>query len=243
MTKISRKFKEIIYKTWGVEKVHFIHLGKTGGTSIKEALFKFPQDNFSKFKYRKIIFHHPHEITLKDIPEGEKFFFSVRDPIQRFLSAFHAAKRQDIPRYKSPWSEGEKQAFSIFESPNNLAKNLSSPKAELREKAEVAMKSIRHIKTSYWFWFYNEAYFLNRKDDLLMVLQQETLKEDFAKFKTKIGLPKEVCLPVDKAIAHSGHSDEDRSLEEISIQNLKKWYARDYDFLEFLRSNNLIKNL
>lgn len=242
MTKIIRRIKDFVYKIYGIEKVHFIHLGKTGGSSIKEALSKFPQDNLSKFKYRKIIFYHRHEFTLKGIPEGQKFFFSVRDPIKRFLSAFYAAKRQDLPRYKSPWSEGEKRAFSFFETPNDLAKSLYSQHAELGERAEAAMKSIRHIKTSYWFWFDNEDYFLKRKDDLVMVLQQESLKEDFARLKTKLGLPKEVSLPKDRIIAHSGDSNEDRNLEEISIQNLKRWYARDYEFLEFLRSNNLIRN-
>ena len=242
MTKIIRRFKDFVYKISGVEKVHFIHLGKTGGTAIKYAIGQFDQKNkLNKFIYKKIIFHHPHEITLKDIPDGERFFFSVRDPIKRFLSAFYAAKRQDVPRYKSPWSEGERKAFSFFETPNDLAKSLSSQQVELRERAEAAMKSIRHIKTTYWFWFEDKDYFLKRKDDLLMVLQQESLKEDFARLKNKMGLPNKLRLPEDKTIAHSGDSNEDRSLEEISIQNLKRWYAGDYEFLEFLRSYNLIR--
>src|SRR6056297_1213665 len=93
--------------------VHFLHIRKAGGTAIKEAL--------KDIAVKQNVILHPHKTRLKDIPEGEKVFFFLRNPVSRFVSGFNSRLREGKPRYNSPWNEGEKVAFSRFPTANDLA--------------------------------------------------------------------------------------------------------------------------
>src|SRR5690606_3021725 len=108
-------FKKLFYKK---TNLHFIHIGKTGGSNIKATSKNIKLDNF------KLIFH-PHNVRLKDIPIGDKYFFCTRDPIDRFQSGFYSRKRKGQPRYYSEWSKDEEKSFSLFSSPNELAAMLN----------------------------------------------------------------------------------------------------------------------
>lgn len=58
-----------------------VHIGKTGGKPIIQAL-KIAGNSQA---YRVMV--RGPDASLKEIPEGQKFFFIVRDPIERFISA------------------------------------------------------------------------------------------------------------------------------------------------------------
>ena len=61
----------IIYGIQGKQLVHFIHIGKTGGTAIKYA--NKPQQVNSHYK----IYLHSHNFRLRDVPTGEKVVFII----------------------------------------------------------------------------------------------------------------------------------------------------------------------
>jgi hypothetical protein len=218
----------------GREPVHFLHIGKTGGTALKFAL---KGDSITKDFFIKGHLHHFH---LEHIPKGEKFFFCVRDPKDRFTSAFYARKREDKPRFYLKWNEGETRAFQLFNTPNELAVALSSRDNELKLAAEDAMRSIVHIRTSYWKWFKDEALLLERLPDLVHVCHLETITTDFEILKEKLGLPEDLQLPKRGIKSHSSPATLDKSLEPVALENLRSWYAGDYKFLKFLENRNLI---
>jgi len=60
--------------------LHFLHIGKTGGSAVKYAISQHSIDS------RYEIHLHPHVVRLNDVPKGEKVFFLLRDPISRFIS-------------------------------------------------------------------------------------------------------------------------------------------------------------
>jgi hypothetical protein len=100
---------------------HFIHIRKTGGTAIKEALKNAAGLDQSTIKL------HKHKIRLSDIAAGDKvfLFFFLRDPVSRFVSGFNSRLRQGQPRYNSAWNEAEKRAFGFFPTANSLAEALT----------------------------------------------------------------------------------------------------------------------
>jgi hypothetical protein len=210
--------------------VHFIHIGKTGGSAIKAALRN------QRITPQCAIILHRHRTRLKHIPPGEKFFFFLRDPVAKFVSAFYSRKRQGMPKYRQPWSPEETRAFARFETPNALALALDSPDAETRQAAQDAMKSIHHINKSYWFWFKDEATLRSRRDDILLIGFQETLDQDFAALKRMLDLPDTILLPHDDVSAHRNKADVDKRLDEEAIRNLKTWYQKDYEFIELCKS-------
>jgi len=157
------KIKQITNQFIGKQIAHILHIGKTGGSVVKEALK--PYLLAGKFKIEL----HDHSFRLKDVPEGEKVVFFLRDPIKRFISGFYSRKRKGQPRYNFPWSPGEEGAFRHFKTPNALASALSSKNKRLKERAVMAMKNITHVNTSYCDWFDSETYFLYRFSDILFI--------------------------------------------------------------------------
>jgi Sulfotransferase family len=222
--------RQRIYRLQGKQFVHMLHIGKTGGTAMKAALQKQPVTR------RYVIFLHPHRIRLRDIPEGEQVFFFLRDPLSRFVSGFYSRQRQGRPRIFSPWSAEEAGAFGIFHSPSELGLALSSGSRVKKAAAERAMRGIQHVRDSFWYWFENEAYLVERKGDIFFIGRQENLAVDFDTLKNKLGLTPGLALPSDDLTAHRNPADLDTHLEEEAIRNLKAWYGRDYQFLEFCPS-------
>src|SRR5690242_20312382 len=92
---------------------HFLHVGKTGGTAVREALAPYAEAG------RFHLIFHPHRVTLHDVPEDDGFVFIVRDPLGRYVSGFYSRKREGRPYYDRPWNDAERAAFERFETPND----------------------------------------------------------------------------------------------------------------------------
>jgi hypothetical protein len=230
LPRLARKARAHAQRSWhraqGKPCLHFLHLGKTGGSAVKHAI-----EHCANPHLCYVIYLHGHETTLRDVPCGHKFFFFLRDPLSRFVSGFYSRQRQGRPRYYMRWTPGEQAAFERFETPNALALALSSADPAEREAAEAAMREILHVRDSYWNWFESRDYFLSRLGDLFFIGFQEQLSEDFEVLRTKLFLPCS-ALPQDDVFAHRNPVDLDRSLESNAVANLKRWYAEDYAFLE-----------
>ena len=112
--------------------LHFLHIGKTGGTAMKEALTPHAKSGDWLIKL------HGHNVTLENVPAGEGVIFFLRDPLTRYVSGFYSRQRQGHPRYFYPWSSDEKTAFERFATPNQLALALSDENVETRAAAQKA---------------------------------------------------------------------------------------------------------
>jgi hypothetical protein len=234
--KLKAYYRELkVHRSQGMQIIHLLHIGKTGGTALKESL----RPTCDTVDYR--IELHEHNFKLRDVPAGDKVVFFLRDPIRRFVSGFNSRKREGRPHYYSPWSIGEEIGFRQFHTPNELARALSSKNSRIQRAAVTAMKSIAHVKSSYWYWFDNETYFLSRLPDIMFIGFQESLDEDFEILKKKLGLPETISLPKDDIRAHRNPRDLDICIEEEALVNLKEWYAADYEFIRLcntvLRTN------
>ena len=208
--------------------VHFLHIGKTGGTALKHVL--------SSVVPRAPWLHlHHHPTRLCDVPEGELVFFFLRDPVERFVSGFYSRQRKGQPRYNSRWSAAEAAAFERFTTANALALALSSCDDEQREAAQAAMRSIQHVKDSYWFWLKSEDYLYQRQADILLIGQQEHLEHDVRVLARVLDLPLP-SLPIDPLQAHKNPAQVDKRLEPQAIRNLQAWYANDYAALAACRA-------
>ena len=240
-------------------KVHFLHIGKTGGSAIKEALKRAIKEqdiyaNANKLKdnteleikrlsgrFDQIILHG-HGKTLKQIPESDWFFFCIRNPISRYVSGFYSRKRQGKPRYNIPWNIKEKRAFKHFNTPNELAEALSSDNPKIRERAKRAMKNIRHVKTSLSKWIINPSYFEKRTNNLLFILEQDTLSEDFKILLQNLHFKRELNLSRDRAVTHQADTTKsDTTLSELAIANLNQHYAQDIEIYKFLTEAKIKK--
>lgn len=224
--------KQSFYRLQNNPVVHFLHIGKTGGSAVKEALkYNLYTKNF-KIKL------HGHDFRLKDIPAGDRVVFFVRDPIKRFVSGFYSRQRKGGPKYNLPWHPNEEVAFCQFNTPNELALALSHKNRKMQELAVNAMKAISHINSSYWDWFSDEPYFRSRLTDVLLIGFQETLDDSFATLKKILKLPEEIELSHDDVKAHRAPRGLDTHLDVQAIKNLMNWYSNDYEFFEFCKKKS-----
>jgi hypothetical protein len=208
------------------KKVHFLHIGKTGGTAVKSIMNDYPVTREYSIE------HHPHSIKLEDIPKGEKIIFFLRNPISRYVSGFYSRQRKGRPRHFSEWNQEEAVAFSYFNTPNQLGLALFDKNSPDHDNAVSAMKGIRHVNSSYYDWFKDADYFQLRAEDILFVGHLECLDGDFEKLKEILGLPPQAALPTDDVSAHRAPDSMGRHLEENALIALKEWYRVDYDFIQ-----------
>lgn len=168
--------------------VHLLHIRKTGGTVLKHALDTHQLPNGC------VVLQHGHETRLRDVPPGHLAIFLLRDTLTRFVSGFYCRQRKGWPRYNPKWTPGESTAFERFQSPNDLARTLSSPDDADRERARDAMGAIQHL-CSTLTWLESDTYLRSRLPDMFYIGFQETLNEDFevseAKDRSASGPPAE----------------------------------------------------
>jgi len=209
--------------------VNFLHIGKTGGTSLKTALR--PYVSFGHYN----ISLHKHGFRLRQLPPGELAVFFLRNPVTRFVSGFNSRLRRGMPRYFVPWTVREKTAFKQFSTANQLALALSATNDDERTAAEYAMHSIAHVKDVYARWFDSEDYFLSRLSDTFFIGFQESLSTDFEKLKLKLGLPSHIQLPCGEIETHKTPASFDQSLEPQAKENLINWYQDDMRFFKLCK--------
>jgi hypothetical protein len=218
-------WRQLTATAHGRQIVHFLHISKTGGTALKNAL----QDHLTT--KTSTIFLHDHDWTLRQVARGQKAVMFLRHPISRFVSAFYSRRRCGRPRYDVPWNQVETVAFAQFSTPNQLARALSSRESALYAAAHTAMNGIRLMNDSLFKWVESEEYFAARAADILFVGFQETLAADFNAVKCLLQLPSRLELPTDSRSAHK-NPPADLRLDEIAISNLLAWYERDIAFFE-----------
>ncbi|MGH1540981.1 MAG: sulfotransferase family 2 domain-containing protein [Arenicella sp.] len=218
-----------------IKTLHFLHIGKTGGTAFKHAVSSYQVEKFN-------VKLHPHGVTLKDIPEGEKVIFFLRDPVRRFESGFYSRKRRGQPRYFSEWSEAEKIAFEHFNDSLDLVHAANDESNAKHSLALAALDSIEHVRNHFTDWLISTDYIKERESDIFYVGFQETLENDFSIIKGMLGLPDELSLPRDDVNAHKNPVNDKPELDQESINFLKGIYSVDYDIYEFCArrfSNNM----
>jgi hypothetical protein len=219
--------------------VHFLHIGKTGGTAVKSALHGagvgyFREENASKFAetaYGRVHLHN-HAFRLRHVPPDDYAVFFVRDPIARMVSGFQSRLKSGQPRYRSDWTPDERTAFEAFPTPQRLAAALASDDPEERSLARWAMGRIRHLRFMQRFTG-PPPEIQARLDRILYIGRQETLEADWRQIKRLLRLPSALELPTDPVAAHRRAPSEHAELDEVARAALRDWYARDYRLVAY----------
>lgn len=199
--------------------LHFIHIGKTGGSAVKEVVQSRPELG---------VVTHPHEVGLRELPPGTPLFFTIRHPVDRFVSGFNSRLRRGRPRNDLAWSDGEARAFTRFSTPNALAEALTAPAGTDRAAAEDAMHEIEHARPlTYWLGSPDEL--AARTEDVVMICNLSTLNDDFARLANQMGWPGDLRLTTDPVQAHVTPDGFEKRLSETGQRNLLAWYGKDVE--------------
>ena len=131
----TQKLELRLYRLRGGKIANFLHIPKTGGKAVKHSLRPVPETDAYRIHLRG------HSCRLSDIPVGDTFFFFLRDPAQRFISAFNH-KKSGKGRWQHTKIVEETAALEQFESANHLAESLSANDPVVQAQANTAMNSM-----------------------------------------------------------------------------------------------------
>lgn len=198
--------------------VHFIHIPKTGGTSIKAVLRDAGRPDTAYGPLRL----HKHGWTLENLRPRHHVFFCVRDPVARFVSGFHDRQRKAQPRYFFEWTEAEREAFETFATPQDLASALADDDAA----AIRAMEGIRHVNAHQHHYLGRERELSARVHQILFIARTEHLSQEWPLLSAAIGLPEGLQLPVDPVAAHRNPL-RPAPLDDRGQAAILAWYTED----------------
>jgi Sulfotransferase family len=200
---------------------HFLHVRKTGGTAIKEALRPVAA------AFRLLL--HSHQVKAASLPPDERYFLCLREPADRFVSGFNSRLRMGRPRYFSRWSAAEEVAFRHFKTANELAEAIDAKSSLRREAARAAIASIKHLALSQSAWLENRA------SEPIWVGFTESLDLDFARLRAQLQLPAGISLPADPTKSHRAPPDSCVYLSPRGRANVRSWYSDDVALVQRYR--------
>lgn len=207
--------------------IHLLHVPKTGGSAVKAVLEPVAQA-------RGIVFHK-HNVTLAQVPLGERVIFFVRHPVSRFISGFNSRLRRGVPHHEGRHTRNEQIAFAAFQTPNSLAEALCSENDETRAAAQFAMKAISHTRRRLTDMLGSPADVERRRADLLFIGFQESLPQDFERLKQLLALPCEFRLPDDEIVAHRTPHGFETTLSRQGKRAIRQWYREDLALYRHLK--------
>lgn len=207
------------------KKIHFLHIGKAAGTQINY-LAKQLNDSQDRWKIKK----HPHTVNLRDIPAKGEYFFSIRNPVSRFVSGFYSRKRKGQPRLLVEWTADETRAFKTFPHANDLAEALFADGQRGRDAFD-AINAINHTAKGLRAWFEKRGFFLDRRPPL-GIIRQEQLDADWARFMARLGIDNPPAPTQDKTRAHRNDYADTPKLSDKGRANLERWYVQDIAFYD-----------
>jgi glycosyl transferase family 25 len=188
-------------------KYYFVHIPKNGGMSIQE-LLKNENLNIEYIghKYTKT---NKNEIVV------------LRDPIDRFISAFYYLyKMKD--EFNIPFKK-IKTPDKFIEALNDK-RNINHKEAIRIYQEDYLNQPIKgYIYGSNWVFAPQSLYYVNPS----FVLRFTHLEDDFNKCLQDIGHKKRVSLPKKNTSIH-----KDTYLSDKSIAFLKEHYRKDFELLE-----------
>jgi len=205
--------------------IHLLHLGKTGGTALADAVARVNGDPRAPVRFVK----YGHKVKRADLPPGEPFVFAVRDPIARFYSGFYSRKRKGQPRTYVEWTPGEAAAFAAFPHAEELAAALFTDGRQ-GVRALDAMRAIRHVRDFQIDWFDDLARLFDVEPPLA-ILRQHRLRDDFEALLAATGVATPAALPEDALGAHRNDYRDCPPLSPPARANLARWYAADLQFV------------
>ncbi|MBA3464123.1 MAG: hypothetical protein H0T46_29480 [Deltaproteobacteria bacterium] len=208
--------------------IHLLHIGKTGGTTLKQMVKGAGADQLPD---RRVVLHlhgtRAVDVFARDEPGAVAFF--VRDPVARFVSGFNSRLRKGAPIANIPWRPAEEITFARFATPNDLAEALSSKHEVQQDRAFVAMDSLIHTRLHLTYWLRSPDYLESRIGGIAFAGSQERFTEDVGRFFDLLGVPPPI---VDHA--HQAPAGSSTELSDVATRNLQTWYADDFALYDWV---------
>jgi len=198
------------------QKIHVIHVGKCAGCTVSKEL-ALNNIDAGRFHIRKPVYR-----------SDNKYVILLRNPIQRFISAFYwryhlvcdAKKQQDKIL-------GEKEILSKYKTVDNLAKDLEFNE-NIFNGTKKSRNYVRHLKEDLNFYL-RDFVEICPKENVVGVICTETLKDDMKRL-----------FNINSTLHRTKNEGYNKSISGDSYKILKSYLKKDYDIIDRLHERGWI---
>ena len=233
-----------------INSILYLHVGKTCGSSIKHI-----------FKNKLTTICHLNKPSIKNLDNVDLIIISIRDPIERFISAFQYVyniinydisnlnKNSDFSKLIAPYHIKNKvvkgyaynkeynDLINYFKTPNKLAESLTNN--DKNKAYKLMTNNTEHIYKSLGYYT-NNGEIIKKYHDKIEIISNEFFNEDINKIYNKIYHKN---YTVDKEVILRKTVNKNTNLSKLAIQNLYNFFKdTDYRTIEIMYKYNLISN-
>ena len=215
-------------------KFAYIHIGKTGGSSIANISRKAAEAGYPTPK--KLGHDTRLAAAAKSFPNAQ-FSFTIRDPIARIISAFDSRLRQSRPSYTALWRPEEAISYLWFPTSLDFFKALLSSDERQKSAGLFAKQNLGHIRRGYEFHFESKETLFSLENRIYYVGELEGGFQAQVGYFEPVGVPK-AFLEKNYAHAHSGGSSTKASISEIPdgmLNELVDYFRTEYEIYSDLK--------
>lgn len=234
-----------------IKSILYLHVGKTAGSSIRHI-----------FKDKLTHICHLKKPSIDILNKADLIIISIKDPIDRFLSAFNYAhkiinydvsnlnKNSNFSKLIAPfhiknkvtrgyaYNQEYNELINYFKTPNNLAESLTS--INDRDRAHKLMtNNTEHIYKSLGYYS-NNGRIIKKYHHKIEIISSEFFDRDIKRVYKKI-YNREYAN--NKDIVLRKNINKNNYLSKLAIENLYNFYKdTDYKTIEIMYRYNLISN-
>lgn len=185
----------------------FIHIGKCGGSTLRTVI------------------KHKYEIHLQRVKfsNDDKYFISLRNPIDRFISAFYYRKNEFLSGRGGKYNLNESKIFNSVDNVYDFTENLFDYNIE-------NVNGVAHIGESISYYLSPIITKLNKKNVTNIFTTHfldEELKKVVPDYKRKV-------------LKDNSKNKPNKKLSELSIKNLNKFLEKDFKIIDELYKKDLL---
>jgi hypothetical protein len=206
-------------------RLQFVHIGKCGGSTVEKLL---PRSPVISEKYSSFFESHINGVVIDSTCD---YLFCLRNPIDRAFSAFEW-RHQLVVDNPSPDQvrrfPGERKVLRKYKSLGTMARFLYRSDGRLDQAVARDFHAVHHLRESISFYC-RPLLAVVSPTNILGVVCQETLAADCTRI-----------LGVDAAeVRERSNSSKrriDQDLDDVAVNNLKRFLVEDYQCLAALWS-------
>ena len=227
------------------KKIKFIHVGKSGGTSVADQLphnikcIHMKKVNFkvdcsyilwvrNPFKRFVSAFYHSKNLIDFEIPSNLSFddilhnpetpYYKLRNKLKSKLKFGNPFMCEPMPMRNHADGIRYCHLINFFENPNNLAESLTDSNCKIKNDAlELMNFGCDHIHKGFGWYLDNGDFVEKHHKNILLVGRVENMRQDLDKLSTLLNKKIEVVKK------REGFYEE-RYLSQLAMKNLSQFY-------------------
>lgn len=180
---------------WLKPTMYFLHIGKTGGTSIIESGIGQPelggQSSYTildKLGWKFDVQSVPHWRVPNVFLHQKNLAFFIRNPLSRLESIFYYEKNYRHSEYNIEQSAEISAIFNQFEYFETWFYALQKSDNPEHKASLELFTQVEHFQRGYSFYFKDKESVLNSRNRITFIGEQENFNEDIGRLLTTIGI-------------------------------------------------------